>query len=255
MKRLIFIVPCILFVFYLYAMPKAEKKTPGEAVVNQYGFEYDTFDLSGKTLTITFIGHATLMMEYDDKVIHIDPVSIEADYAKLPDADLILVTHAHSDHLDVDAIKKISTESTIIVGSEECIKILKQGIALKNGESDTVLGITINAVPAYNTTPGRDRFHPRGRDNGYILEVDGKRIYLAGDTEDTPEMKALKNIDIAFLPMNQPYTMTPEQVASAAKAFKPRILYPYHYGNTDTNLIIELLKNETDIDVRIRKLD
>lgn len=256
MKKCLTIFACFLLAFHLAAMPNAEKDTQTEeAAVNEYGFEYDTFDVSGKTLTISFIGHGTLMMEYDNNVLHIDPVSREADYSKLPGADLILVTHAHSDHLDTGAIGKITGDSTVIIGSEECIKKIKQGIALKNGESETVLGITIKAIPAYNTTPGRDNYHPKGRDNGYILEVDGNRIYIAGDTEDTPEMKALKDIDIAFLPMNQPYTMTPEQVASAAKSFRPKILYPYHFGNTDTDKLIELLKDETDIEVRIHKME
>lgn len=256
MKKCIIIIMCFLCSFHLIAMPNAESKTQAkEAAMDESSFEYDEFDVSGKTLTISFIGHGTLMMEYDNKIIHIDPVLREADYSQLPGADLILVTHAHFDHLDIDAIKKITGENTIIIGTKECINKIKQGDILKNGESKTVLGITIKAVPAYNITPGRDKFHPKGRDNGYILEMDGKRLYIAGDTEDTPEMKALKDINIAFLPMNQPYTMTPEQVASAAKSFRPKILYPYHFGDTDTNILIELLKDETDIEVRIRKME
>ena len=262
MKRFICIFICLCISFSLFSMPQSE---PGsqpdtdspkqEVSMNKYGFEYDTFDLSGKTLTISFIGHGTLMMEYDSKVIHIDPVSSEADYSKLPGADLILITHGHSDHLDTSAIKKIQTDNTVITGSEECIKKINQGTILKNGESKIVFDITIEAIPAYNTTPGRDKYHPKGRDNGYILNLSGKRMYIAGDTEDTDEMMALENIDIAFLPMNQPYTMTPEQVARAAKAFRPKILYPYHFGSTDTNLLLELLKDETNIDVRIRKME
>jgi L-ascorbate metabolism protein UlaG (beta-lactamase superfamily) len=155
----------------------------------------------------------------------------------------------------VSAIKKIKKENTLILCTEECITILKEGQILKNGEKGDFLGIPIKAVPAYNTTPGRDKFHPKDRDNGYILEFNGKRVYIAGDTEDTKEMLALKDIYIAFLPMNQPYTMTPEQVAGAAKSIRPKILYPYHFGNTDTNILVNLLKDEPEIDVRIRKLD
>ncbi|MBN2440448.1 MAG: MBL fold metallo-hydrolase [Spirochaetales bacterium] len=223
--------------------------------MNQSGFEYDTFAISGKNLTISFIGHGTLMLEYDNKIIHVDPVSAEADYSTLPKADIILITHAHGDHLEGNAISKIKKEDTLIIGSEESIKIVKEGHILKNGEKGDFLGIQINAVPAYNTTPGRDKYHPKGRDNGYILDFNGKRVYIAGDTEDTQEMMALKGIDIAFLPMNQPYTMTPEQVARAAKTFRPKVLYPYHFGSTDTSILLDLLKDETDIEVRIRKLD
>jgi L-ascorbate metabolism protein UlaG (beta-lactamase superfamily) len=126
-------------------------------------------------------------------------------------------------------------------------------VALRNGESHTVGSVKIEALPAYNTSRGRDRFHPKGRDNGYLLTIDGKRIYIAGDTEDTPEMKALKNIDLAFLPMNQPYTMTPEQVARAVRAFKPRVLYPYHTGDTDTARLTALLEGK-GVEVRVRRL-
>ena len=125
---------------------------------------------------------------------------------------------------------------------------------MKNGDVQNLLGLKIEAVPAYNTTEGRSRFHPKGRDNGYILTLGGKRIYIAGDTEDTPEMKQLKDIEIAFLPMNQPYTMTPAQVAAAAKAFRPSVLYPYHFDDTDVSELVNLLKGESDIEVRIRQM-
>jgi len=217
-------------------------------------FASDSFDLAGGKLTVTFIGHATLMLEYAGKVIHVDPVSQYADYAALPKADIILVTHNHGDHLDAAAIRAVSTPGTVLVANAESVKQLGSGLPLRHGESRSVAGIQVTAVPAYNTSVGRDRFHPAGRDNGYILELGGRRIYIAGDTEDTAEMKALRDIWIAFLPMNQPYTMTPAQVASAAKAFRPAILYPYHFGQTDTAELVELLKAEKGIEVRIRKL-
>jgi L-ascorbate metabolism protein UlaG (beta-lactamase superfamily) len=127
---------------------------------------------------------------------------------------------------------------------------------MKNGETQKVAGITVEAVPAYNIVNknGDNPFHPKGAGNGYVLTFGDTRVYVAGDTENTPEMKALKNIKVAFLPMNLPYTMTPEMVADAAKAFKPAILYPYHYGNTDTAKLVELLKDEEGIEVRIRKM-
>lgn len=220
----------------------------------QTQFETDVFTLKEGTLKITFIGHGTLLLDYNGRIIHVDPVSQEADYTKLPKADLILITHEHGDHLDEKAVGRLTKEGTQIITNEASAKKLAGAIVMHNGEQKTIQGVKIEAVAAYNTTAGRDRFHPKGRDNGYILTFTDKRVYIAGDSENTPEMKALKDIFIAFLPMNQPYTMTPEQVAEAAKAFRPQILYPYHYGDTDTGLLPALLKDTPGIEVRIRKL-
>lgn len=208
-------------------------------------------------LAITFLGHASLMMSYEGKIIHIDPVSQYADYSNLPKADLILVTHEHGDHLDLQAIEAIKTAKTVAVVTESVAQQLKGSIVLKNGDKKTVQGFPIAAVAAYNLVnmrrPGIP-YHAKGIGNGYIIACGDKRIYIAGDTENTPDMKILKKIDIAFLPMNLPYTMTPEMVADAAKAFRPKILYPYHYGNTNPQKLIDLLKDEKDIEVRIRKM-
>jgi L-ascorbate metabolism protein UlaG (beta-lactamase superfamily) len=220
----------------------------------QKAYQSDTFDLPGGALKITFLGHASLMLELGGTVIQVDPVTAEADYAKLPKATLILVTHNHTDHLDPAAIRAASTPETAVVLNPTSAKQLGSGISMANGERKTVAGVQIEAVPAYNTTTGRDRFHPKGRDNGYILTLGGKRVYVAGDTEDTPELLALRDIWIAFLPMNQPYTMLPAQVAAVARAVRPAILYPYHYGDTDTSELVRLLQGEKDIDVRIRVL-
>jgi L-ascorbate metabolism protein UlaG (beta-lactamase superfamily) len=221
------------------------------AAYAQKKFQEDSFKTSGGELKITFIGHGTLMLTYEGKVIHADPVSMYADYATLPKADLILITHEHPDHLDMKAIQAVSTANTSIVVNIGAAKTVTNGTVLKNGEEKTISGIKIEAVPAYNP---EKPFHPKGNGNGYILTFGDKRVYIAGDTEDVPEIKALKNIDIAFLPMNQPYTMTPEQVADVAKLIRPKILYPYHFGNTDTAKLVELLKNEKGIEVRIRDL-
>jgi L-ascorbate metabolism protein UlaG (beta-lactamase superfamily) len=220
-------------------------------------FESDTIKTSKGDLVITCVGHATLIMTYDGKVIHIDPFSQMADYTKLPKADLILITHEHPDHLDLKAIDLIRTGKTEFVITENIAKQIKGGIVMKNGDVKTVQGLQIEAVPAYNLVHMRSPgvpFHAKGIGNGYIITFGDKRIYIAGDTENTPEMKALRNIDIAFLPMNIPYTMTPEMVADAAKAFGPKILYPYHYGKTDTSQLLDLLKSEKNIEVRIRKM-
>ena len=217
-------------------------------------FETDTFPVDGGNVMITHLGHASLMFTYGDTVIYVDPIRSKVNYARMPKADIILITHGHRDHLDRYAMEKVRTPETTVIHTRATVKNIEDGTVMANGDSINILGITIEAVPAYNTTRSRVRLHPRGRDNGYILNIGGKRFYIAGDTEDTPEMRALKNIDVAFLPMNQPYTMTPSQVAVAARLFRPRVLFPYHYGRTDVSILVDLLEDERDIDVRIRKL-
>jgi gluconolactonase len=218
--------------------------------------EQDIIKTSAGDLKITFIGHATLMFTFGGKTIHVDPVSAEADYTDMPKADIILITHEHGDHFDPAAIETLRKEGTQIVLTKACAEKVA-GLVMANGDVRTVQGLKIEAVPAYNIVHERSAgnpFHPKGRGNGYIITFGDKRVYIAGDTENTPEMKQLKNIDVAFLPMNLPYTMTPEMVADAARAFKPKILYPYHYGQTDPNKLVELLKGTKGIEVRIRKM-
>ena len=220
-------------------------------------FETDIFPTTNGDLAITFIGHGSLMFAFNHLTIHIDPFSRVADYSQLPKADLILITHEHQDHLDLDALSKIRTGDSDLVLTETCARQLNGGIIMQNGDQQIVRGIPIEAVPAYNLVHIRDNgqpFHPKGVGNGYILSFSGLRVYVAADTENTPEMKSLTGIDIAFLPMNLPYTMTPEMVADAAAAFQPRILYPYHFGNTDTQKLLDLLQDEKEIEVRIRQM-
>ena len=221
-------------------------------VYGQKKFQEDTIKTSGGDLKITFIGHGSLMFTFAGKVIHVDPTTmIYPDYDLLPKADLILVTHEHGDHLDIKAIDAIRTADTKIVSNDASAKTVSDAIIMKNGDIQTVAGISIEAVPAYNL---EKPFHPKGNGNGYVLTFGDRRVYVAGDTENVPEIKALKEIDVAFLPMNQPYTMTPEQVADVAKAIRPKVLYPYHFGNTDTGALVELLKDEPEIEVRIRDM-
>ena len=226
--------------------------------VSAANFEKDVFKTSDGDLAITFIAHGTLMMEFNGKVIHIDPVGSYADYSKLPKADIILVTHEHGDHLDVNAIKLARKETSVVVETQRCAEKYKDGMVLNNGDSLTYEGIEIEAVPAYNIkherSPGNP-YHPKGAGNGYVIHFGDKKVYVAGDTENIPEMANLKNIEIAFLPVNLPYTMTPEMVADAAKMFHPKILYPYHYGNTDTGKLLDLMKNQKETEVRIRNLN
>jgi len=220
-------------------------------------FEKDCFQTSEGELEMTFIGHGTLMFAFQDKVIHVDPWSNLADYKQLPKADIVLITHDHYDHLDLNAIELIKKEDTLVMLTELCSEKLDTGLIMKNGDVQTLKEMIIEAVPAYNIQHKRDNgqhFHPKGAGNGYILTFGESRVYIAGDTENIPEMKEIENIDIAFLPMNLPYTMSSEMVADAAKMIKPKILYPYHFGNTDTNQLIELLKDQKEIEVRIRKM-
>jgi len=217
----------------------------------QKQLQEDIIKTSGGDLKITCVGHGTLMFTFGGKVIHVDPVSSYTDYARLPKADLLLITHEHGDHLEAKAIQAVSTDKTVLVANPGSAKALPAATIMKNGETQTLAGFKVEAVPAYN--PGK-AFHPKGNGNGYVITFGDKRVYVAGDTENIPEMKDLKQIDIAFLPMNLPYTMAPEQAAEAAKSFGPKILYPYHFGNSDTAALAGLLKDEKGIEVRIRDM-
>ena len=215
--------------------------------------ETDVFTTTGGRLVkLHALVHASICIEYDGKTVYIDPVAKlrdrTVDYETLPKADIILVTHEHFDHYDTATLKALACEDLVM--NNRCVELYGSGTAMGNGERLTLDGdIALEAVPAYTTTPEHQQFHPKGRDNGYILTLDGLRIYIAGDTEDIPEMAELKDIDIAFLPCNQPFTMTTEQLVRAAQMVQPKVLFPYHYGETDVSGLPARL---TDIDVRIR---
>ena len=219
-------------------------------------YEVDEFTTaSGKNVKFHALMHSCIRIQYDGKEIQIDPVSKlgnrSINYAAMPKADYIFVTHEHADHYDAAALKTLSAEKTQLVLNKRCADMFGSGKVMANGDKLQLADISVEAVPAYNSTAGREQFHPKGRDNGYILTIDGLRIYIAGDTEDIPEMAQIKDIDIAFLPCNQPFTMTPDQLVRAAKVIKPKVLFPYHYGQTDLSSIPAQLEG-TGIDVRIR---
>ena len=229
----------------------------GMTMVTQEQFEKDVIPTSAGDLEITFLGHGSLMLAFNGKNIYVDPFSRVADYSQLPKADVILITHEHRDHLDLQALASVRTERTAVVLTETCARQVEGGIVMQNGDEHIVNGMRVEAVPAYNLVHKRENgqpFHPRGVGNGYIMTFGDKRVYVAGDTENIPEMKRLQGIHCAFLPMNLPYTMTPEMVADAAQAFQPNILYPYHYGDTNTSKLEDLLREEKGIEVRIRKM-
>ena len=220
-------------------------------------YEVDVFQTkSGKTVKFHALMHASIRMVYDGKEIEIDPVlklrDRTVDYSKMPKADYIFVTHEHMDHFDKEAIKQLTKDGTQLITNKRCGDMLGYGKVMGNGDKLQITDdFMVEAVPAYNTTEANQKFHPKGRDNGFILTIDGLRIYIAGDTEDIPEMADIKDIDVAFMPCNQPFTMTPDQLVRAAKMVKPKVLFPYHYGETNVSGIPELLKAE-GIDVRIR---
>ncbi len=222
-------------------------------------FEEDVIPTSKGDLKITFIKHASLMFEYDDKVMHIDPVLRMGNYNLLPKADIILITHDHGDHFDMNAIQKLSKNNTRIIVTPKCTEIseeLETPVIMSNGDTRALKGFMIKSIPAYNIKHKRENgkpYHPKGEGNGYVIMAGGKKIYIAGDTENIPEMKKLSNIDIAFLPMNLPYTMTPEMVADAVEMIKPKVIYPYHFGKTNTLKLVELLKDE-EVEIRIRDM-
>ncbi len=220
-------------------------------------FEVDVFTTpSGKQVKFYALMHACIRIVADGREIQIDPVgqlgNRRVDYTPMPKADYILVTHEHRDHFDPEVISLLSADGTQLVTNRRCADMLGRGQVMANGDMLTLGdGLTLEAVPAYNITEGRTQFHPKGRDNGFILTFDGLRIYIAGDTEDIPEMADIKDIDIAFMPCNQPYTMTPDQLIRAARTVKPRVLFPYHYGDTNVNTLPAALQAD-GIDVRIR---
>ena len=214
-------------------------------------FEVDTFDTSEGELKITFIGHASLIVNFNGKVIHVDPWSKMADYSKLPKADLVLSSHEHIDHLDPTALDLICTDETILLYPESCASKYKGGIVMKYGDKITTKGFNVETVPAYNTF--KKRIHPYGLVNGYVVTFGDNRVYFAGETGDIPELNNLKDINIAFLAMDSVYNMTPEMAARAAKIIKPQILYPIHMADKNPSLLVDLLE-DIDIEVRIRKM-
>jgi L-ascorbate metabolism protein UlaG (beta-lactamase superfamily) len=202
------------------------------------------------------IAHATFAMAWDGKTIYVDPVGGAESFADLPSPDLILITDIHGDHLDAPTLEAVVAEDTVIVAPAAVIEQLPAGLGsvarpLANGERLSLLDLDVDAVPMYNLTEDRLQYHDKGRGNGYVLTAGGTRFYISGDTEDIPEMRALENIDVAFVCFNLPYTMTEEQAASAVLEFAPGIVYPYHYRGSDVELFTTLVNEGGGTEVRI----
>ena len=237
---------------------KMEKISSQLEAFTKEGLQYDTIRTPrGRNVSLIFIKHGSIAIDVDGYLIYIDPVTIFGnDFANLPKADMIMVTHEHHDHFDTKAIEELTTDSTQLVGSRRITELYGKGTTLLPGESIEVKDerISVLAMPAYNITEDHLMFHPRERqDVGFLFEIDGLRIYVAGDTENIPEMADLRDIDVAFLPVNQPYTMTPQQAVEAVEAINPKVFYPYHYGETDLTPIVDRFKNGP-VEVRVRQL-
>jgi L-ascorbate metabolism protein UlaG (beta-lactamase superfamily) len=212
----------------------------------------EEFKTSAGPLKITTVMHAGFLMEAGGQVVVVDPA--QGDWSGLPPADLILITDIHGDHLAPALINKVKKPGTTIIAPAAVAKTVTEATVLNNGESKTIGPWKIEAIPMYNLKRGPSEgklFHDKGRGNGYVVTYGGLRIYIAGDTEGIPEMRALKNIDVAFIPMNLPYTMPPEEAAEAVKAFHPKVVYPYHYMGSDLKAF-QMALNGTGIDVRLR---
>jgi len=218
------------------------------------GLAADTVSTSAGDVKITPVMHGTVLLEIDGRTWYVDPWS-RADYSSLPKADVILITDIHSDHMDPKAIAAIRKSNTQILAPAAVAKTVTEAKVLVNGETTELFGVHIEAIPMYNVQRGPrpgQLFHDKGRGNGYVLTVGGKRLYFSGDTEGVAEMRNLKNIDVAFVCMNLPYTMPPDEAAVAVKAFKPKVVYPYHYRGSDLKVFAAGLEGQ-GIEIRERK--
>jgi L-ascorbate metabolism protein UlaG (beta-lactamase superfamily) len=247
-------IACVCVAAAVAAAQAAEKELAGDKIATTQG-----------DLIVHPVEHATLVMQWAGKTIYVDPVGGPSAFADLPKPDLMLITHGHFDHFDLPTLEALlpAASRARIIATKEVADKLAQGRLgektkmLANGDKTEVAGIGVEAVPAYNIAPEHQKFHPKGQGNGYLVRVGGKTAYIAGDTENTPEMRALKDVDIAFLPINEPYTMSVNQAADALRAFKPKIVYPYHFRNQNgTKADLESLKKlvaDSGVEVRVRE--
>src|SRR5260370_14324524 len=211
-----------------------------------------TFETSAGTVKITPIYHASTLIEAGGKTIYLDPAK-PSDFTGLPPADLILITDIHGDHMDPAAIASVSKAGTQIIAPPAVVKTVTTAKTLSDGETTKWDQCTIEAVPLYTLVRGPEPgklFHDKGRGNGYVMTYGGKRFYFTGDTEDIPEMRALKNIDVAFVCFNLPYTMTPQEPAHGVLAFHPKVVIPYHFRNSDVSVFQKKLEG-SGIDLRL----
>lgn len=257
------IISALLLMFTALAACSSDNKKANESSYLQsmekeepHGISQDAYITNNGELGVSLLGHASIVFKYKGKVIHVDPYSKVADYSTQPKADLILLTHEHSDHLDTTAINQIKKSDTHFITSKVVNGLLGEGEVLNNGDITSFDSISIEAVPAYNIehkTPEGVFYHPKGRGNGYVLTFGDKKVYVAGDTENIPEMTKLSDIYIAFLPKNLPYTMTDDMFVDAAKKVKPIYLYPYHFADFNDKDMEKALEG-TNIKILVRPM-
>ena len=209
----------------------------------------DVVTINGKELKLTFFAHASIAIEYEGRTIYVDPVQGNARYEELKKADMILVTHSHYDHFEMATVEKIAGEKCAILCDKTSAEAFEHDCTtmLPGSIAEPFEGLSVKAVPAYNISEGHTDFHPQAREDcGYLITLGGTTIYVAGDTEDNDDVLALQGVDIAFLPVNQPYTMTIAQAERVVRAIQPSIFYPYHYGQVDDKTDIEALRKAVE---------
>ncbi len=248
----------------LFGCQETKKNTNESDIISEENTSSDQETFAQNELfTVTPISHATMVLKWDGQVLFVDPVGGPAAFQNFDEPDLILITDIHGDHLNIETLEGIVTENTTVLAPKAVSDKLPESLQAKttilnNGDDHAVLGFTVTAIPMYNLREEALKFHEKGRGNGYVLEKDGKRIYISGDTEDIPEMRNLENIDIAFVCMNLPYTMPVASAADAVLEFKPNIVYPYHYrgteGLSDVDEFAEIIA-KANADIKVTQLD
>lgn len=222
----------------------------------QRRYERDTLRTdNGKTLIVTFLGGASLLFDYEGTRIYFDPTTYTGSFSNLPTADYIFITSHHKDHCDKRAVDAIASPGTKLFVSDKAKYVVNRGMVLFNWQDIRIDGLRIEAIPSYSDFKNNEGkpYHPRGEGNGYIITVGGTRIFVAGDTQNTEELRSLKWIDIAFLPLKAPFTMSPQAFTEAVTAFQPKVVYPYNYRGTDPREL-EVLLEDSGIELRIRRM-
>lgn len=255
----------ILFLAIAFtACKNTSEKTESEAIIDMPLEEIDGGEAADENgFTINPVEHASMVLNWDGTIIYVDPVGGKEVFSKYSEPKMILITDIHGDHLDVPTLDSIVNIGTVLFAPKAVFEKLPENLqnktqVINNGDLIDDFEMTIEAIPMYNLRTEALKFHEKGRGNGYVLERNGKRIYISGDTEDIPEMRNLKNIDIAFICMNLPYTMTVEKAAEAVLAFKPKTVYPYHYRGTEGMSDVAKFKSLVEAgnpDIKVTQLD
>ncbi len=258
------LVPILFLAIAFTACKNTSEKTEPEAIINTPLEEIDGGEAAkNEGFTINPVEHASMVLNWDGTIIYVDPVGGKEMFSKYTEPDMVLITDIHGDHMDIPTLEAIALEKTILFAPKAVFEKLPESLqnktqVINNGDLINDFEMSIEAIPMYNLRPEALKFHEKGRGNGYVLERNGKRIYISGDTEDIPEMRNLKNIDIAFVCMNLPYTMTVEKAVEGVLAFKPKTVYPYHYRGTEGMSDVAKFKSLVeagDPEIKVTQLD